>query len=430
MTAAVADQPVTVWPEKLSSVAIIGMGYVGLPTALGLHAGGIKIIGIDRDQRRLDTIRSCEADLIDADLRRLEKSLPQETFELTSDVSRLAEADAVMVCVPTPVDRHLMPDLAALEGACAALLEHARPGQTLVLTSTSFVGTTKRLLVDPLTARGFAVGEDIAVASSPERIDPGNVTHTQAETPRVVGGVTPSCARRAGEVISILTPAVHTVGSPEAAEMTKLYENSFRAVNIALANEFAEVCAGLSLDPIEVTEAAATKPYGFMKFSPGPGVGGHCIPCDPHYLLWQLRASRGTAPLLTQAMLSIAERPGQVVGRLMEELSLRGKGLAGTRVVLVGVAYKPGVQDVRSSSALDIIGLLTARGAHVEYFDPLADRLLLDDGTTAASISRPRGEDWDVALIHTTHPGHDYTWVTDCPIVVDATYRFDPVGAA
>ncbi|MEJ8641960.1 nucleotide sugar dehydrogenase [Streptomyces sp. MS1.HAVA.3] len=430
MTAAVADQPITVWPEKLSSVAIIGMGYVGLPTALGLHAGGVKIIGIDRDPRRLDTIRSGEADLIDADLRRLEKSLPQETFELTSDLSRLAEADAVMVCVPTPVDRYLMPDLTALEGACAALLDHARPGQTLILTSTSFVGTTQRLLVEPLTARGFTVGADIAVASSPERIDPGNVTHTQAETPRVVGGVTPSCARRAGEVIGVLTPAVHAVGSPEAAEMTKLYENSFRAVNIALANEFAEVCAGLSLDPIEVTEAAATKPYGFMKFSPGPGVGGHCIPCDPHYLLWQLRASRGTAPLLTQAMLSIAERPGQVVNRLLEELSLRGKGLAGTRVVLVGVTYKPGVQDVRSSSALEIIGQLTARGAHVEYFDPLADRLVLDDGTTAASISRPRGEDWDVALIHTAHPGHDYTWVTDCPVVVDATYRFDPVGAS
>lgn len=406
------------------------MGYVGLPTALGLHAGGLSVIGIDHSEARLAAIRANDVDLIETDLRRLDKALREDGFTLTSDIGRLAEAGAVMVCVPTPIDDHLMPDLEPLRAACTSLVEHVVPGQTLVLTSTSFVGTTRRLLVEPLTAQGFTVGRDVFVASSPERIDPGNVTHTQAETPRVLGGVSEGCASRARRLLSVLTPAVHEVGSPEAAEMTKLYENSFRAVNIALANEFAEICTALSLDPMEITEAAATKPYGFMRFNPGPGVGGHCIPCDPHYLLWQLRATRVPAPLVTQAMAAIAQRPRQIADRVLDTLSRSGRGLAGTRVIVVGVTYKPGVKDMRSSSALDIIGLLTAGGAQVGFHDPLVDEVRLPDGTLLRGAVRPDGTDWDLALIHTEHPGHDYGWVADCPIVVDATYRFGSAAAA
>jgi UDP-N-acetyl-D-glucosamine dehydrogenase len=429
MPLTVAEADLATEIGTLSSVAVIGMGYVGLPTALGLHAGGVTVIGIDRDQSRVDAIKAGEVDLIEADRRRLEKSLHQESFQLTTDSARMAEADAVLVCVPTGLDPYLMPDLGPLRGACETLVAHARPRQTLILTSTSFVGTSKRMLVDPLTAKGFTVGEDIFVASSPERIDPGNVTHTQAETPRVLGGVTARCTAAARRVISVLTPAVHSVNSPEAAEMTKLYENSFRAVNIALANEFAELCTGFSLDPIEITNAAASKPYGFMAFNPGPGVGGHCIPCDPHYLLWQLRATQNDAPLLTQAMNSIAERPRQVVDRVLNTLSLTGKGLAGTRILVVGVTYKPGVQDVRSSSALDIIGYLADKGAKVDYHDPLVSSIRVPGGGTLEGVLRPNGRDWDVALIHTVHPGHDYTWVTHCPTVIDATYRFEPADA-
>jgi UDP-N-acetyl-D-glucosamine dehydrogenase len=414
--------------SDLTSVAVIGMGYVGLPTALGLHAGGVTVIGIDRDQRRIDAIEAGAVDLIEADRRRLDKSVHQETFQLTSDSSRMAEADAVLVCVPTGLDQHLMPDLGPLKSACAAMVAAARPGQTLILTSTSYVGTCQRLLVDPLTARGFTVGKDIFIASSPERIDPGNVTHTQAETPRVLGGVTAKCTAMARRVVSVLTPAVHSVRSPEAAEMTKLYENSFRAVNIALANEFAEICVGFSLDPIEITNAAASKPYGFMAFNPGPGVGGHCIPCDPHYLLWQLRATHNDAPLVTQAMNAIAERPKQVVDRVLNALSSTGKGMAGTRIVVVGVAYKPGVQDVRSSSALDIINHLIDKGAKVDYYDPLVPSIRLAGGGSLDSAVQPRGGDWDLALIHTVHSGHDYEWVTHCPTVIDATYRFEPAS--
>jgi len=424
MTKALLEEAGPDGPAGLSSVAIIGMGYVGLPTALGLHASGVSVLGIDHSSARLAAIMAGEVDLIDADQRRLDKSVQEEGFELTADIARLAEADAVMVCVPTPIDRYLMPDLAPLSGACATVVKYARPGQTLILTSTSFVGTTARMLVEPLAAKGFTVGVDIFVASSPERIDPGNVTHTQQETPRVLGGVTARCSAMAERVLEVLTPSVHKVNSPEAAEMTKLYENSFRAVNIALANEFADICVGLSLDPTEITDAAATKPYGFMTFRPGPGVGGHCIPCDPHYLLWQLRETRTTAPLVSQAMTAIAERPKQVVDRVLNVLSDTGKGIAGTRVVVVGVTYKPGVQDVRSSSALDIIGYLIDRGAKVDYYDPLVSTVALGSGHLDSAI-QPHGTDWDLALIHTVHPEHDYAWLSSCPIIVDATYTFE-----
>ncbi|WP_372669285.1 nucleotide sugar dehydrogenase [Amycolatopsis kentuckyensis] len=425
MTSTVAEFETIAERNELTSVAVIGMGYVGLPTALGLHESGVEVIGIDLSQNRLDAIRSGEVDLIEADHRRLEKAVHQEDFRLTADSARMAEADAVLVCVPTGLDEYLMPDLGPLESACAALVKHARPGQTLILTSTSYVGTSGRLLVKPLVAKGFKIGRDIFVASSPERIDPGNVTHTQQETPRVLGGVTPTCTAMAQRVINLLTPAVHCVSSAEAAELTKLYENTFRAVNIALANEFAEISDGFAIDPIEVIDAAASKPYGFMAFHPGPGVGGHCIPCDPHYLLWQLRATQHNAPLVTQAMHAIAERPKQVVDRIAATLSRDGKGLGGTRVLVVGVTYKPGVQDVRSSSALDIIDLLAARGAKVGYHDPLVPTIRVTGGQLD-SVAEPEAGDWDVALIHTVQPGHGYDWLGDVQLVIDATYRFDP----
>lgn len=411
--------------KPVRSVAVIGMGYVGLPTALALHAGGLRVLGIDRSPQRLAAIQARDVDVIAADRHRLDVSMQKGGLELTSDPSRLAEADAVMVCVPTPVDRYQTPDLGALQGACETVVRHAQPGQTLILTSTSYVGTTARMLVDPLTRNGFTVGEDIFVAFSPERIDPGNVTHTQRDTPRVLGGVTETCVAMAARVLEVLTPSVHTVRSPEAAELTKLYENSFRAVNIALANEFADICAGLDLDPLEITNAAATKPYGFMPFYPGPGVGGHCIPCDPHYLLWQLRATPTAAPLVTQAMDAIARRPRQVAEHVVNTLSRNGKGITGARVVVVGVAYKPGVQDVRASTALDIIGHLIEKGAKVDYYDPLVPQVTLLDESSIKSSVQPQGEDWDVALIHTVHPGHDYRWIAGCPVTIDATYRFD-----
>jgi nucleotide sugar dehydrogenase len=279
--------------------------------------------------------------------------------------------------------------------------------------------------VAPLAERGLRAGEEVFVAFSPERIDPGIAEHKHTTTPRVLGGVTPECAQWAADVVGLLTESVHLVSSAEAAEMTKLYENTFRAVTLALANEFAGICRSLDLDAVEVTKAAATKPYGFLACYPGPGVGGHCIPCDPHYLLWQLHQTRTPAPLIEQAMTAIAERPHQVVSRAVEVVSDLGRGLSGARVLVVGVSYKPGVQDVRETPALEIIPGLEARGARVYYFDPLVPSIQLPDGRLMASDDSAPVSEWDLVLLHTIHPQHDYSWVSSSPTVLDATYRFE-----
>ena len=408
----------------LGSVAIVGLGYVGLPTALALLGSASQITGFDVSEDRLRAIEAGDVDLSDLDVVRLAKASGDDSFRLTSDSATLAEADAVIVCVPTPVDEHHVPNLSALRSACQTVVAHAHPGQTVILTSTSFVGTTRQLLAEPLAARGLIAGTDVYVAFSPERIDPGNADHLQRETPRVVGGATTQCALRAARVIGQLTDSVYLVSSPEAAELTKLYENIFRAVTLALANEFSDVCGTLELDPIEVTLAAATKPYGFLAAFPGPGVGGHCIPCDPHYLLWQLHGHNRPTPLIEQAMQSIHARPARVVERVAEVLAADGRPLAGAKVIVVGVSYKAGVSDVRESPALLIIDGLVRRGVDVGYHDSLVPGVATPEGPLH-SVAAPTGADWDLAVIHVVHPDADYSWVKDCPRVLDATYLFE-----
>jgi UDP-N-acetyl-D-glucosamine dehydrogenase len=406
-------------------VAVVGLGYVGLPTALAFHAAGRAVLGLDLSERRLDDIRGGRVDLVDSDRDRLAATgkTGSEAFELDQAVGRLAEARTVIVCVPTPVDAHLIPDLSLLRAACATVVAHAVEGQILILTSTTYVGATKDLLAAPLAARGLVAGTDVAVAFSPERIDPGNDRHAHEGVPRVVGGVTSVCAERAAIALGGYANHVHPVSSAEAAEMTKLVENTFRAVNIALANELAEISGLLDLDVMEVINAAATKPYGFMPFFPGPGVGGHCIPCDPHYLLWQLRGLRHNSPLIEQAMVGIAARPHRVVQRCVETLAEHGRSVAGARILVVGVAYKPDVEDVRESPALEIIAALRERGADVAYTDPYVADLRLPDGTRASTIGDPAGFRADLAIVHTAHTDVDLSWLAQLPSVLDATYR-------
>ncbi|WP_372352506.1 nucleotide sugar dehydrogenase [Streptomyces sp. KL116D] len=403
-------------------VGIIGLGYVGLPTALALLDSGVRVIGVDVDERRLAAIRAYDVDLLPTDHARLRRQLPSQRFLLTSDPNELRAAETVLICVPTPVDDHLVPDLRALEGACRSAVEQAVPGQAIVLTSTSYVGTTRDLLLRPLAERGLAVPQDVCVAYAPERIDPGNAAHTQDTTPRVIGGVSPECTRRAADMLRRTGARVHEVLSPEAAEMTKLLENTFRAVNIALANEFATICGELGLEAIEVIEAAATKPYGFMPFFPGPGVGGHCIPCDPHYLLWQLRERRVASPLIDTAMTAIATRPHQVVRRAREVLADAGTALRGARILIVGVAYKPGVADVRESPSVEILAGLRTAGAEVAYADPLVPELTVE-GQPLKAVTNPRELPWDLVLIHSVQPLQDLSWIPDRVPVLDTTYR-------
>ena len=410
------------------SIAIVGLGYVGLPTAVELHGKSPRIVGIDVSGQRLRDIASGGADLTGADQERLAAALADGTLELTTDPAAAADAEAVIICVPTPVDSDQTPDLTALRAACAAVVQHAVPGQIIILTSTSYVGTTRELLTEPLRRRGLTVGTDINVAFSPERIDPGNADHLQSETPRVVGGATGECTSRAAEVIGRVTDSVYLVSSTDAAEATKLYENIFRAVSLALANEFADACGTLGLDPIEVTLAAGTKPYGFLGVFPGPGVGGHCIPCDPHYLLWQLNARDHASPLIEQAMKSIEARPERVIERAGEVMAAEGQALAGARVIVIGVSYKSGVRDLRESPAVPIIEGLIREGSEVSYYDPLIPALDLPGGRRLRSVAAPQGPDFDLAVVHTLHPGLDYSWAHHAPVVLDATYQFS--GAA
>ncbi|WP_375001389.1 nucleotide sugar dehydrogenase [Aeromicrobium sp. CTD01-1L150] len=412
-------------PENLFThdVAVVGLGYVGLPTALAHHAAGHRVVALDVSGDRLADIAAGRADLISSDHDRLATTRASDDFLLTDDIATLSGARAVIICVPTPVDRYLVPDLQILRGACQMVVDQAVPGQLLLLTSTTYVGCTEELLVRPARRRALRAGKEIHVAFSAERIDPGSVSVAQEDVPRVVGGATAACTERAAEVLAGYATSVHAVPSLAVAEMTKLLENTFRAVNIALANEFADICSTLDIDVTEVIGAAATKPYGFMAFRPGPGVGGHCIPCDPHYLLWQLRATRVNAPMITTAMAQIADRPTRVVERVRTLLADQRTSLSGARILIVGVAYKPDVADVRESPALEILDRLAEAGAGIGYVDDHVEHLTLPSGRELVPVRDPGRFNPALVLVHTPHTGADLDWMRAGQLVLDVTYR-------
>ncbi len=411
-------------PERTGDavVAVVGLGYVGLPTAIVLRNAGCRIVGIDISGARLTAIRKGEAELLDSEQDDLARHLEGDGFVLTDRFQALDAADLVLICVPTPVDEELKPDLEILRDACASVVRHVRPGQTLVLTSTTYVGTTRELLVRPLAERGLRVGEEVFVAFAPERIDPGVNDHEQRSTPRVLGGVTDLCFQRAADILTHTCKYLHRVSSPEAAEMVKLYENTFRAVNIALAFEMADACRTFDLDPIEVTDGAATKPYGFMAHYPSAGVGGHCIGVDPYYLLHTLRERQQPALMAEQALSRVSGRPRHIAWRAHETLIELGCSLSEARVLVVGASYKPGVADTRESPALEIIARLRSEGARVDYHDPLVASLTIA-GERLEGVSIEDPPEYDLAIIATLHPGHDYTWLESLPAVLDCTYR-------
>lgn len=410
-------------PPAAPTVAIVGLGYVGLPTALALHDAGAPVLGIDVSERRLVAIRGSDVDLPADDTARLRDALDGGGLRLSSIPAAIGAADAVIVCVPTPVDDERRPDPRALRSACENVVAHARAGQTIVLTSTTYVGSTRELLVEPLAARGLRAGDDVFVAFAPERILPGDPTVEQRAVPRVAGGATPRCAEAARALLAPTAELIHQVSSLEAAELTKLYENTFRAVNLAFANEMASVSTHLGLDPIEIVEAAATKPYGFLAHFPGPGVGGHCIPVDPHYLLEPLRGTGVRAPIAEQAMAAIAERPAVVAGRALALLRERGVAWEEATALVVGMAYKPGVADARESPGLAIAEQLRGAGVDVAYHDPRVTQVRFADGTVLRSVPHPTPEPFDVVVVTALHDGAERAWLADFEHVLDATYR-------
>jgi nucleotide sugar dehydrogenase len=310
-----------------------------------------------------------------------------------------------------------------VRSACASAVAHAQPGQTLILTSTTYVGTTRDLLVEPLAERGLTVGEDIHVAFAPERINPGDALWEQASVPRVLGGVTPACADAAARVLGATASHLHHVSSAEAAELTKLHENTFRAVNLAFANEMAAAAGHYGVDPVEVVEAASTKPYGYLAHYPGPGVGGHCIPVDPYYLLTPLREAGISTEVIEHAMACVAGRPAAVADRALSLTGERGIADADAKVLLVGVAYKPGVEDHRESPALQIAARLAERGAQISYHDPLIASVDVEGAGTLQSVASPDADAYDLVVVAVVHPGHSYEFLADVEHTLDATYR-------
>jgi UDP-N-acetyl-D-glucosamine dehydrogenase len=393
---------------------IIGLGYVGLPLAVELAKAGYRVIGMDVSERVVQGLmsgRSHVKDVSDADLA---AARANDRFTATTDGARLKNADAISICVPTPLSKFKDPDVSYIVAATETVKQALRPGQAVILESTTYPGTTREIMLPALESTGLKVGTDFFLAFSPERVDPGNQVWTTRNTPKVVGGITPDCCR---VVCALYQPAIERlvpVSTTEAAELVKLLENTFRSVNIGLANEMAIVCDKLGVDVWEVIEAAATKPFGFMKFLPGPGLGGHCIPIDPHYLAWKMRGLNYKTRFIDLAGELNTEMPLFWVRKLAEALNDEGKPVRGTSVLVIGVAYKKDIEDLRESPALDILRLLEDQGARVSYHDPYVPRfeenghryesVPLTQATVAAA---------DCIMIVTDHDDLDYQLIRD-----------------
>ena len=416
--------------DRAACVAVIGLGYVGLPLAVEFAKAGFRVIGIDVDAVRVGRLKRGESYIKDIPSVDLQKIIADGRFVATTALSFLAEADACCICVPTPLGKTKDPDVSFILQAARAVKSSLRRGQLIILESTTYPGTTRELVLPMLEEDGLKVGVDFGLAFSPERIDPGNSTYGLKNTPRVVGGITPACTQMAVALYSQIVARVMPVSSVEAAEMTKLLENTFRIVNIGLVNEIAIMCDRLGINVWEVVEAASTKPYGFIPFYPGPGLGGHCIPVDPHYLSWKLRTLNYRARFIELAGEINAEMPEYVVGKIADALNRAKKSVNGSSVLILGVAYKRDIDDVRESPALDIIKLLCNKGAEVTWHDPYVRELKgMESLTRAAAVTSELLSQADCVVITTDHSTYDWeAIVKDANLIVDSRNATRQVG--
>jgi UDP-N-acetyl-D-glucosamine dehydrogenase len=400
--------------DRSAVIGVIGLGYVGLPLVMEFVHAGFRVIGYDVSQRVVDLLMSGQSHIQDIAGAQVQQAVASGHFVATTVESRLKECDALSIAVPTPLSKTRDPDMAFVLSAADAIARQAHPGLCVVLESTTYPGTTRELLQPRLEAMGLTVGKDVFVAFSPERVDPGNPVYQTKNTPKVVGGVTPECVEVACALYASCIDTVVPVSSPEAAELVKLLENTFRAVNIGLVNEIAIVCDKLHVDVWEVINAAATKPFGFMKFTPGPGIGGHCIPLDPHYLAWKMRTLNYKTRFIDLASEINSHMPEWVVQKVADALNEVRKAVRGSRILVLGVAYKRDIDDVRESPALDVIRLLEERGAHVEYHDPLVREFREDEHVrTGVDLSDEMLRWADAVVVVTDHKAVDYQRVVD-----------------
>lgn len=417
--------------DRTAQVAILGLGYVGLPLAVVFAEAGFTVTGIDPDRRKVDTIQRGESHIQDIPTEQVARLVQAGKLKATSDFAAILQADAVSICVPTPLRKTGDPDLSYIVSATDELAKYVHPGMVVVLESTTYPGTTREVLLPKFEeVKGLEIGENFFLAFSPERVDPGREDWTTLNTPKVIGGITQNCSDISAVWYAQALKTVVPVSSAEVAEMAKLLENTFRMINIGLVNEMAIMCSRLGVDVWEVIDAAATKPFGFMKFTPGPGLGGHCIPIDPLYLSWKLRALNYTARFIELASEINTGMPRYVVGLVQDALNEQARSIKGSNVLVLGAAYKPDIDDMRESPALDVIGLLEQKGAHVFYHDPYVPciahehwmRESVPDLMTAVRQA-------DCVVVVTNHKVYDYPAILEAAkLIVDTRNAYGKIA--
>jgi len=407
--------------QKDARLGVLGLGYVGLPLAVGFARAGFHVTGFDLAQDKVDQVNAGQSYIIDISSEDLGEVVAAGRLVATTDFSKLGEIDSVNICVPTPLGKTRDPDITYIQAAVGSIAESMHAGMLIVLESTTYPGTTEEVILPLLEEKGFKVGEDFFLAFSPERVDPGNPTFNTINIPKVVGGVTPNCTEVAGNLYGQVMETVVPVSSVRVAETVKLLENTFRSVNIGLVNEIALMCSAMDIDVWEVIEGAATKPFGFMPFYPGPGLGGHCIPIDPFYLSWKAKQAGSEARFIELAGQVNGFMPKHVIKLVTRGLNDRRKAVNGSRVLVVGVAYKPGIDDVRESPALDILEMLAELGAETSWHDPHVPSLpAAIRSKSLATLSTDAVAGFDAVVIVTPHPGVDHGMLLDAgPVVID-----------
>ncbi len=414
---------------RTAHIVVLGVGYVGLPLAVEFARSGFRVTGLDVNERKMELLREGVSYIPDVAADVLAPLVAKGSLTGTTDPGVLATADAVSICVPTPLGKSKDPDISYIVDASEGVGRHAHAGMLVVLESTTYPGTTEEIILPRIAENGLQVGRDFFLAFSPERVDPGNMRWQTRNTPKVLGGATPACLEVASALYRHAVDHVVPVSSTSAAEMVKLLENTFRAVNIALVNEVAIMCDKLGVDVWEVIDAAATKPFGFMPFYPGPGVGGHCIPLDPHYLSWKLKSLNYNARFIELAGEINSHMPDYVVGKVADGLNDNGKPVKNSQVLVLGVAYKPNVDDVRESPALDVIHLLLEKGAQVGYHDPFVPTLS-HEGIPLDSVDLDQAlPTADCVVVVTNHRGYDWAWIaSQTQLIIDTRNALQNVG--
>ena len=415
--------------DRSASVVVVGAGYVGLPLAVEIAQAGYRVTAFDKSSGKVDSINAGKSYIDDVPTKIVEPLVKAGKLLASTDPVVLGQADAIIICVPTPLNKTKDPDNSFILDAASLMVERMRPQQLVVLESTTFPGFTSEVLLPKLSSNGLSLDKDFFLGFSPERVDPGNVKYQTKNTPKVMGGSSPASLEHAVALYSKFIDKVVPVSSTDTAEMVKLLENTFRAVNIGLVNEVAIMCGRLGLDTWEVIEAAATKPFGFMPFFPGPGLGGHCIPIDPLYLSWKLKTLKYNARFIALADEVNSAMPELVVTKVSDALNDRGKAVRGSKLLVCGVTYKKDIDDARESPAMDIIKLLETRGAKVSYHDKhVSPGQMEHEGLKTPSVGLDKLGEFDCVVIATNHSSYDYAWLAQhARLIVDTRNAMDAV---